>query len=222
MLVENGIPAAEDFPSEGFQELTQPVAALSLEKVDCQEGTAYIAVRLLSPRRLGGWRCQAASVAAASHLAAAGFFGETGQMEYLSGSDCFCVKVTVLREICLADGGWTAGKSWKISWNDQILSGVESFTAQEDRGRRMVGAFWQAEQVGVTPGVTGWNITLVQRFGPGDAEPEEPEEPFTLTVERDARTVSYGACYWNKVTRRHSQQGLVVERSGFALTREVI
>lgn len=221
ILNEAGIRAAQAYPAAGVPELSGPVAALSIEELDTDTGSAQVAVQILSPRTGGGWMCQEAAVTAVSALSAAGYVCRSNAVEYQSGSDCFSQKIVVQLALALREAVWAAQEHWEFLWNDAALAGVESFTADEDRGRRMVGAFWQAQQVGVTPGAGGWNIAMVQRIGPEDAEPEEPEEPFTLTVRRPAETVVYGECYWNRILRRYTQQGLVVERSGFALTREV-
>ena len=48
-----------------------------------------------------------------------------------------------------------------------VLSGIVDFSAEQDRGRRLVGAVSRATPVAVTPGKGGWSIRLVQKIGSG-------------------------------------------------------
>lgn len=222
ILKEAGIRAGEEYPAGEWVELRSAGAAVGLEELDCRAGTATFQVRVLSPRSLGGWSCQTAAAQAAAALEAAGFRCRTGTMAYLSGNDCFCVPVTAVMEVSFAGGTWILEPHWEFRWNETRLAGVEEFTAERNLDRRVIGAFCQGEPVGVTPGHGGWNLKLVQTIGRGSSEPEEPAEPFVLTATQESGTEVYSGCCWNSVTRHYTQEGLRIERRGFALSREVI
>lgn len=219
ILTAAGIRAGEEYPAGEWMEVAEPVAAVGLAELDCSAGTAEFSVRVLSPRRLGGWTCQSAGAKAAEALAKEGLLCRMGGMEYLSGNDCFCVMLTVTAEISCREGSWRFGGQWTYAWNEELIPGVEEFTAEQDLDRRLIGAFCQGEPVGVTPGFGGWKLTLVQTVS--GEEPEGPAEPFTLDVTGDATAVRYSGCCWNSITRQHTRQGLRIERRGFALRREV-
>lgn len=221
ILTGAGIRAGEEYPAGEWVEVLSPAAAVGLGELDCRAGTASFQIRMLSPRLLGGWCCQTNAAKAAAALEAEGLRCHTGAMEYLSGNDCFCVTLTAVMEVCCQEGAWVPGGHWRYAWNDTAITGVEEFTAERNLDRRVIGAFCQGEPVGVTPGQGGWNLKLVQKIGREDPEPTEPEEPFTLSVVQGIGEVAYGGCYWNSVTRSHSQEGLRIERRGFALSREV-
>lgn len=217
ILTAAGLRAVEAYPGAEEPGIGAPVAAVGLREIDPEEGTAVFSVRVLSPRILGGWCCQIHGTQAAQALRAAGLRCRTGEMEYLGGSDCFCVTVTASMDVIPGDGGWQPGRRWEIRCGEQLQEGVVSFAALRDADRRLLGTHGQSVPVGITPGRGGWRIELVQRLTAG---PEELPEPFTLTVRSDGREQRYRGCCWNEIRCEYTQGGLLLTRRGFALDRE--
>lgn len=222
LLTAAGIPAGESHPADMVLHVTEPVAAVGLSALDCSAGKANISVQVLSPRSLGGWECQTAAAGAAAALENQGIHCRMDKMEYLSGCDCYSICVTAELNVCLADGSWKQGSPWQITLDDEQLSWVSEFYADQNQQRRLVGASTQAEPVGVTPGSGGWSIKLVLQLPQGAAEEDMPGEPFELTVQQSGRKQVYHDCYWNQVSRSCTQSGMEVVWQGFALTREVM
>ncbi len=218
LLEDAGIPAGEEYPAGERVEILSPVAAVGLRELDCANAVARFSVRILSPRMLGGWCCQQKAALAAQTLHRAGMTCSAAEMEYLKGSDCFCVGLTVSRPVYEDAGGWSAGSGWRVLRDDVEEKHVRSFRAVRNQGRRLLGAFCQSEPVGVTPGAGGWQIELVQS---GAEEPEEAGEPFTLTVYAGGAGQHYRGCCWNETEIVLGSEGLKRIRRGFALTREV-
>ena len=218
LLEADGIPAGEEYPAGERVEILSPVAAVGLRELDCADAVARFSVRILSPRILGGWCCQHKAAQAAQVLHRAGMTCSAAEMEYLSGSDCFCISLTVTRPVYEDADGWSAGDRWQVLRDDVEEKQVLSFRAVRNQGRRLLGAFCQSEPVGVTPGAGGWEVELVQS---GAAEPEAGEEPFTLTVRAAGTEQRYLGCCWNETEIVLGGEGLKRIRRGFALTREV-
>lgn len=218
LLTAAGFRAGEEYPAGERVEIFSPVAAVGLRELDFAAGEARFTVRVLSPRILGGWCCQTHSAKAANALYGGGYAVETGEMAYLSGSDCFCVTLTAALPVIPGEGEWLAGRRWQVLCGDAEQENVVSFRAARDQGRRLIGAACQSEPVGVTPGSGGWTVELVQHI---TAEPEAVEEPFTLTVRCGSTEHRYPKCYWNETEIAHTQGGLHLTRRGFALSREV-
>lgn len=218
LLAGCGIRAGEEYPAGERVEILSPVAAVGLREMDFAGGEARFTVRVLSPRILGGWCCQTHAAKAGNALYGGGYSLETGEMEYLSGSDCFCITLTAALPVIPGEGGWLAGRRWQVLCGDVEQENVISFRAVRDQGRRIFGAMCQSEPVGVTPGSGGWTIELQQRI---TAEPEDAGEPFTLLVRHGNTEHRYGKCFWNETEVAHTQGGLLMTRRGFALTREV-
>lgn len=212
-----GLKAGEEFPGHPQPQVDAPTAAVGLRELDIPAGMVRYNVRILSPRILGGWCCQVWAARAVEALHDAGMACETEQMEYLSGSDCFCVTVTAAQSVVLGTGGWTPGGSLQVFCGEQELKGVQSFTAVRDQGRRLLGTTGEAKAVGITPGREGWSLELRQRM---DGAAEELAEPFTLTVRVGDRVSRYTGCCWNEERYEHTGRGLGLIRRGFALGRE--
>lgn len=215
ILTAGGIRAGDEYPGGEQVEILSPVAAVGLRELDPAAGEVRFAVRVLSPRILGGWCCQINAARAVTALHSAGMRVQTEPMEFLNGFDCFCVSLTAA--MALKADGVPAGK-WEIFCGNVRQERVRSFRAVRRLGRRIVGAFYQSEPVKVTPGSGGWEIELVQR---GDAEPGEAAEPFVLTVMESGREIHYMGCCWNEMIWEHSGSGAILTRRGFAMGREV-
>lgn len=212
-----GLRAGEEYPAGKRMEVLSPVTAVGLEELDATAGTARFSIRVLSPRLLGSWCCQVWAARAADMLTRVGMTCTAEEMDFLSGSDCFCVKLTAVMSVVYGSSGWTVGKRWQVFCGETEQTGVESFRADRDQGRRLVGAHGQSSAVGVSPGNGGWTLELVQWV---DRMPEEVSEPFTLTVRERGRQVQYTGCCWNQERTEYTQRGTRLTRRGFALGRE--
>ena len=217
LLEADGIPAGEEYPAGERVEIVSPVAAVGLRELDCADAVARFSVRILSPRILGGWCCQHKAAQAAQVLHRAGMTCSAAEMEYLSGSDCFCVTVTAEQSVVPGTEGWTPGGSLRVFCGERELKGAQSFRAVRDQGRRILGTTGYAKAVGITPGREGWSLELQQRM---DGAAEELTEPFTLTVRVGDRVSRYTGCCWNEERYEHTDRGLRLIRRGFALGRE--
>ena len=218
LLEAAGISAREEYPAGERVEIVSPVAAVGLRELDCANAVARFSVRILSPRILGGWCCQQKAAQAAQTLHRAGMTCSAEEMDYLSGSDCFCISLAVSRPVYEGAEGWSAGSGWQVLRDGIEEKNVLSFRAVRNQGRRLQGAFCQSEPVRVTPGAGGWQIELVQS---GAAEPEEGNEPFTLAVYTGDAQQRYLGCCWNETEIVLGSGGLKRIRRGFALKREV-
>ena len=218
LLTAAGLRAGEEYPAGERMEILSPAAAVGLRELDTASGQAVFTVRVLSPRILGGWCCQVWAARAVEALSGGGMTCQTAQMEYQSGSDCFCVVLTARWPVVRQGEGWAAGSRWQVLIGETVQEGVESFRAVRSQGRRIVGASCQGGAVGVTPGSGGWELELVQRTG---QEPEAGEEPFLLVLREGDRETRYTGCCWNETVFDHDQRGLRLTRRGLALAREV-
>lgn len=217
LLTAAGLPAGEEYPGLEQPEVHSPGAAVGLRELDAAVGLARFCVRVLSPRILGGWCCQSWAARAVRVLTAAGLTCRTGEMEYHSGSDSFCVTVEAAMAVVPAGEGWKAGQRWRVFCGDGELEEVSSFTATRNQQRRLVGTHWKSEPVAITPGAGGWQLELVQSLA---GEPAAVPEPFVLTVREGDRLHRYTGCCWNETIWEYTQGGARLTRRGFALDRE--
>lgn len=222
ILKNSGIAVMEAYPPGDMLHLTEPAAVIELRTLNSAEGEALFGIQVLSPRNLGGWKCQAAAADAASALYHAELNCSSGKMEYLTRMDCFCILVVAKIPVCCENGKWVKGHPWKISIENQSVPYASRFCAEQHQQRRMVGAVCQSDPVGVTPcGNTGWNIRLVQTIPWGKNLPVLPVEPFSLTVHRGSQRYVYRDCCWDGEKVSNGKSGTELEHWGYALSREV-
>ena len=219
LLTTDGIPTGEEYPGLEQPEIHSVRAAVGLVALDTEGWTARFRVRVLSPRILGGWYCQAWASRTTRALNAGGLTCRTGEMEYNSGCDCFCVPVETVVSVGPTADGWQPGSRWQIRCGDAEQKAVISFKAVQDQQRRLVGTHWRGEPVGITGGTGGWRLELVQM---PDVEPDPVTEPFVLTVQDGNLTCRYNGCCWNETLWEYTQGGVRLIRRGFALGREEV
>lgn len=215
LLKAAGLRAGEEYPSGERMEVQSPAAAVGLRELDAAAGEICYTVRVLTPRIVGGWNCQVWAAQAQRALCDGGMTVKAGEMEYLSGSDCFSILLEVREPVVFTDGGWKAGSRWQILCGGQAQQGVEGFQAVRSLGRRLVGEHYKSAPVAVSPGSGGWTLELIQW-----AKPEPVAEPFVLTVRSGSREIRYTGCCWDEERWEYTQQGARLTRRGFALARE--
>ena len=217
LLRSAGLQAGEEFPGHPQPRVEAPTAVVGLRELDIPAGLVRYNVRILSPRILGGWCCQVRAARAVEALDSAGMTCVTGEMAYLSGSDCYCVTVTASQAVVSGPEGWTPGGRLQVFCGGQEQTGVQSFTAVRDQGRRIIGTTGAAGAVGITGGREGWSLELLQRV---EQAPAAVAEPFALTVREGDRVSRYTGCCWNEERYEHTGGSLRLVRRGFALGRE--
>lgn len=222
ILRSAGIRAGEAFPGGDRTELTGPVAAVSLRDVSYQDRTAEFEIRILSPRRLGGWECQNAAAEAAAALESAGVRCTLEPMSHQAGVDCFEMAVIGTKVVFSSEEEEPVVGSdlFEILIGEDAVAYVTEFSAEQDRQRRLIGSFEQQTPVGITPATGGWAIRMVQVIPLGGQGMEEPEEPFTLTLKEEGLSTVFLGCGWNVVRKQMDQSQTKLYWEGFALTRE--
>lgn len=212
ILEEAGIPAGNGFPGSVRKETGQAVAAVGLRNLDYGSGEAVFEIRVVSPRHLGGLHCQTRAADAVAALENKEIRCAIEPMGFDSRQDCFAVLIL---------GRWRVLESRiQVKIGSQPVYGVTEFTAELNRGRRVIDNAWGQEPVGVTPGRTLWNIRMVQTVGKGRNVYGMPEEPFSLLIKEHGLWTIYGSCCWNRVERRARPEGMTVIWEGFAMERK--
>lgn len=216
LLESYEIPAGEAYPGMDLGVLREPRALVSAGQADMGNGSAELSVRVLSPRKLGLWKCQELAAKVMLVLANLGMTCRMDPMTFQEGCDCFCVNVRTMIY------GFLEESHLKVLVDGVEISCVTEFCAEQDRGRRFIGGVNQETPVGVTSGVGGWKFRLV-RFEPtfGGLE-QEPEEPFAMTVTERGYESRFSGCVLNRVKKSVTREGTRVEWEGLALIREEV
>lgn len=219
ILTEAGIRADEAFPGSPRMELTGPVAGVSLRDLCYKDRTGFFEVRIISPRRLGGWACQTTAASAVAALEEGGYACRLEPMDYDARMDCFEMKVICQKFIFDAEET-PVSQAFSVNIGGENVGYVTEFSGTQDRQRRLIGAFEERTPKGITPPTGGWRIRMVQVIPMGGQLFPEPAEPFSLMVQEQGLVTTFSGCGWNVVKKQMDQEKTRLEWEGFALTRE--
>ena len=221
LLSEAGIAAGEEFAAAPSPVITKAVATVGLRNLDLPSATVTVMVRIISPRTGGGWACQITAAAAVGVLEQNGLRCTMGNMEYRCESDCFELPVTgkmLVPELLPEQKPVTKG--WWVTIDQAELSYVTEFSEHQDQHRRLIGDAGSQTPSGITPGVGGWEIRLIQTIPVGQPEPEVERSPFSLTVYQKYAGVTFSGCVWNEIHRTCQENQIILERRGLATGRK--
>lgn len=217
LLEAAGIPCYEEYPPEPMHLLREPVAVAGIHAFDWEKGTGTILVRILSPRKEGGWTAQNAAIRAMLALEKGQIYARTEEMEYRGGSDCF--EVPVRCAIRLRPDPAMPPRPWSVTINGRTVHDLEEFSAVREGDRRMVGTLGSSKPHTVSPGLDGWQIRMVRRLPANAMDQRFESEPMEICVTRGTTRAIYTDACWDRVERSCCGRELTVEYRGFALGR---
>ena len=221
-LKNGGFAAELAYPGRKMPQITGPVAAVHMAKVDSAALTSTVSVTILSPGELGGSACEAEAMEAMELLLGCGAVCVQEGCVYDRVSQLYAVEIrTAFTSVSQSEEEETpAGPGFFVSINGVRHGCAVAFQSEETRD-------YTAEYVTTEPlpmangtGMVQWSLRLEEQIPVGTAEPAEPSPGFSLVVTTGAKTETYTGCQWTSVSREYSSQGLRRLRKGFALKRE--
>lgn len=205
-ILDANIPARWAYPAGQMPALTEPVAAVELEKVDYEAGKTVVLAKMLCPRALGGLLCQSKAEQASAMLHMSGFSCVQGECGFDKVWDCYFVPIWVTftePEKPVSD--------LKVMLDGKELKNLVSFTV------------WREEDPdnGVAMKDMPWAFRAEEIFTAGTEEVKDYEEGFTLTVIRTAATESFENCTWTSQRRENTGTQLRQILTGTAAARKI-
>lgn len=218
-LKDGGFAAELAYPGRKMPQITEPVAAVHMARVDSAALTSTVSVTILSPGELGGAACEAEAMEAMELLLDCGAVCVQEGCVYDRVSQLYAVEIrAAFTSLSQSEG--TTGAGFSVSINGVSHGCAVAFQSEETRE-------YTAEYVTTDPlpvangtGMVQWSLRLEEQIPVGTAEPVEPGPGFSLVVTTDAKTETYTGCQWTSISREFSSQGLRRLRKGFALKRE--
>lgn len=206
-LQEQGYRTGRAFPGERMPHIQKPAVAVALQKEE--SGSQTLAVTVLYPENMGGGACEDDARVVAGYLRGMGFECVQERCQYDGKSDRFFVRILATWEDVQADAPYT------VSVGESLMRYTTGFRAELKRSET-----WDEESETTVEHVT-WALTLEEMIPRGAEEPEEPGDPFVLTIMRGAVQERYGDCRWTTHSRQDTQEGLRKVRTALAQTRTV-
>lgn len=211
LLIAQGIRAERAFPTERIARITEPVAAVSLEKADLDARTAVVLVEILAPQESGGYLCQTKALEACAVLETAGAACSQGGCDFLSKGHLFRVPVkAVFQGVARADD-MEAVPQFTIKTGSLTLSYACGFTAKQVLSS-------EDNSLQSEP----WELTVEEFFPWGTMDTLVAEEPFRLQLKCMGKTEQYENCRWTSRKRTVEEKGIRQFRTATAASRSIM
>ena len=221
LLRQEGFTADIAYPGQKYPVLTEPVAAVHLEKVDRANLTVTVEVSIICPASFGGGKCELEALRATEVLRWNGAACVQNGCTYDGVAQVYVVSVLATFTGITEEDGCTIGPGFAVHVSNILHPYAISFTATrsaEHEARHEIG---EAAPIGLVPGSWIWKIQLEELIPAGSPEAEQNAEPFELKLTTDIQTETYCHCRWISEKREFTRSGLRKTRTGIAMDREV-
>ena len=212
-LQDQGYRTGRAYPGERMPHIQKPAVAVALQKEE--SGSQTLAVTVLYPESMGGGACEDDAQAVAGYLRGMGYECVQEHCQYDGKSDRFFVRILAIWKDVQADAPYT------VSIGGELARYTTAFSAEQKTDVAVVGAMGKGSAVGFSGKRQPWALTLEELIPRDVEEPEDPVEPFELSVTRGTVEECYGGCRWTGHLRQDAQEGLKKVRTAVALTRSV-
>lgn len=207
-LRQADIRSDEAYPGGRIPTLTGVAAAVRLGKVDRSVRTTAVEVVIMSPAREGGALCETAALRAVGVLQEMGGTCVKDVCRFDEMANVFYIEIEVTFFGTALEDSWSPGPGYAVAIGLQEMPHVVRFSAQRSTGGDVT-AISNAK----------WEFTMEELLPPGESEPPDPAEPFSITVTRALGEESFSGCRWTSVSREETIRGVTQVRKGTADSR---
>ena len=220
-LREARFKAKVAFPGQKYPQITEPVAAVHIERVDRASMTVTLEVNVICPASYGGTACELEALRATEALQWDGAVCIQNGCTYDGASQVYMVAILATYTCVTEADSYTMGPGFEVYINDIYHKFVVSFAEVEKRDHIAEFSMGERTPVGISLGSSVWEISMEELILPGSPELAEPKGAFELRIERDAGTDTYYHCRWTSVQRTMDRNGLRRICKGIAMLKEV-
>ena len=220
-LREENFMADVAYPGQKFPRITEPVAAVHIEKVDRASMTVTVEVSIVCPAAMGGTECELEALRATEALRRSGAVCVQNGCTYDGVAQVYAVAVLATFTCATEAEDCTMGPGFQVYIDDAVQSNAVSVSGEEVRDWQAEYAMGETSAVEACQGTCLWNIAFEELVPAGYAENGAPGETFVLKIVTDMTTEIYRDCRWTSVKREYTREGLRQVRKGIALAREV-
>ena len=209
------------YPGQKYPVLTEPVAAVHLEKVDRSRLEVTVEVNIICPAALGGTACEIEALRATEVLRWAGATCIQRGCQYDGLAQVYQVSVMATFTGVTEEDNCVIGPGFTVHLSDIYHPYAVSFTATETADHKVLHAMGETAPVGLSQGSRQWKLELEEVIPAGLPEAEQLADLFTLKLTTEIQTEFYYHCRWTSVKREFTKDGLHKTRVGYAMSREV-
>ena len=219
-LREESFVADIAYPGQKFPMITEPVAAVHIEKVDRANLTVTVEVNIICPAAMGGTVCEMEALRATEILRWAGAVCVQNGCSYDGVSQVYVVPVLATFTGITEAEDCSIGPGFKVYVNESRQPYAISFSEEEVPGFQAEYVMGESAPAGISPGSQLWHMVLEELIPVGSPETVEPKGAFQLKLVTDVKTEIYYHCRWTSVKREFTKEGLRRTRKGIAMLRE--
>ena len=209
------------YPGQKYPVLTEPVAAVHLQKVDRAGLTVTVEVSIICPAALGGTVCELEALRATEVLRWAGAVCVQNGCSYDGLAQVYQVSVLATFTGITEADDCTIGPGFQVRINQILVKNAVAFTAEGSFQHKAAFAMGENDPVGLVPGSKLWKLRLEELIPAGTAEVPQAQELFSLELTTDIQKEVYAHCRWQQERREFTREGLRRIREGIAMAREV-
>lgn len=219
-LREENFLADVAFPGQKYPAITEPVAAVHIEKVDRSNLSVTVEVNIICPAALGGTYCEVEALRATEVLRWAGATCIQNGCEYDGLAQVYVVSILATFTCVTEAEDCVMGPGFKVYVQENLMPYAVSFQAEQVIDIEAQYQIGEDAPVGVRNGGWVWEIRLEELIPAGSNEADHPESVFELRLESDTVTETYYHCRWTSHRREFTRQGLRRIRRGISMLRE--
>lgn len=218
-LREENFIADVAFPGQKYPVITEPVAAVHIEKVDRSNLSVTVEVSIICPGEFGGAYCEVEALRATEVLRWAGATCIQNGCEYDGLAQVYVVKVLATFTCITESDDCVMGPGFRVYAAENIVPFAVSFEAEQVIDREAQYEMGEDAPIGVRKGSWVWKIRLEELIPAGNLEVDDPPGGCEVRVESDTVTETYYHCWWTSVRREYTRQGLRRIRTGISMDR---
>lgn len=219
-LREENFLADVAFPGQKYPKITEPVAAVHIEKVDRSNLSVTVEVNIICPAELGGTYCEVEALRATEVLRWAGATCIQNGCEYDGLAQVYVVSVLATFTCITEADDCVLGPGFQVYQEGILQPFMVSFQAEQEIDVAAQYEMGEDAPIGVRKGSWIWTLRLEELIPAGNLEVKDPEGTFEIRVESDTVTEVYYHCRWTSVRREFTRQGLRRIRTGISMLRQ--
>lgn len=221
-LRQAGFQADVAYPGQMVPTISQPVAAVHIEKVDRAAMTVTVAVNVLCPASQGGTACEVVALRVTETLRWNGAVCVQNGCRYDGVAQVYAVEVLATYTGVAEEKSCTIWPGFYVYINNALHRFAAVFTEQEQTGAAAGYVMGESSPKGIHGGKRERTLYLEERIPAESPELEMPQGEFQLKIVTSQKTLRYTGCRWVSIERELTQQGLRKVCRGIALGREEV
>ena len=219
-LREENFIADVAFPGQKYPVITEPVAAVHIEKVDRANLSVTVEVNIICPAELGGTQCEVEALRATEVLRWAGATCIQNGCEYDGLAQVYVVSILATFTCITESDDCVMGPGFQVYVKENLVPFAISFEAEQVFDIAAQYEMGENAPIGIRNGSWIWKLRLEELIPAGNLEAYDPDPGFEVRVESDIGTETYYHCRWTSVRREFTRQGLRRVRTGISMLRQ--